>query len=326
MMKGFAAGLWVFAESAEKFGSYVGTNPVRKQIEMAASVPGLKGVELISPLHIDLKNARDVKGWLDDAGLEPVSVNPYVWTEPTWKYGAFTSPDPTVRQQAIDRGKEAVEIGHIIGARRMCLWPGEDGWDYHFQADYRRLWELEAEGVRQIALHDPETRIGVEYKLHEPRTHMLISNAAKAALLGEELGLPNVGGYLDFGHALMAREVAAESVVVLARRNRLMGVHVNDNYGLGDDDIVVGSVHFWEMVEFLLTLDEVGYDGWLTLDLVPKREEVVAACAHSIHALQVYLGLIKHLDRAALRAAQADMDALKVQRLIHDMLGQGVPA
>lgn len=80
------------------------------------------------------------------------------------------------------------------------------------------------------------------------------------------------------------------------------------------------------MVEFLLTLDEVGYDGWLTLDLVPQREEVVAACAHSIHALQVYLGLIKHLDRAALRAAQADMDALKVQRLIHDMLGQGVPA
>ncbi|MBK8025824.1 MAG: TIM barrel protein [Chloroflexi bacterium] len=316
----YSSGLWVFAQSAEKFGGYTSTNPVLDQIKMAASVPGLKGLELISPLHVTRENAHEVKGWLQDCDLQPVSVNPYVWTEPTWIQGAFTSPDPKVRQQAIDRGKEAIEIGHILGTRQMCLWPGEDGWDYHFQSDYRRLWELEADGVRQLAEFDPETRIGVEYKLHEPRTHMLVSSAAKAALLGCTLGLPNVGGYLDFGHALMAREQPAESVVLLTRLDRLVGVHVNDNYGMGDDDIVVGSVHLWEMVEFLLTLDEVGYSGWLTLDLVPKREPVVEACSQSIRALETYARLIGRLDRAALREAQDGRDALAVQRLIHSAL------
>ena len=212
-----------------------------------------------------------------------------------WKRGAFTSRS-AVRQQAIDRGKEAIEIGHILGTRRMCLWPGEDGWDYHFQADYRALWDREADGVRQLAEFDPETRIGVEYKHHEPRTHMLIGSAAKAALLGCELGLPNVGGYLDFGHALVAKENPSESVVLLSRLDRLVGVHVNDNYGQGDDDIMVGSVHPWETVEFLLTLDEVGYDGWLTLDLVPTREDVVAACA-TASALDAYQSLVHNLDR-----------------------------
>lgn len=319
-MPKYSAGLWVFAQSAEKFGGYTGTHPVREQIKLAASVPGLTGLELISPLHVDLENVREVKGWLDEAGLKPVSVNPYLWTEPVWKRGAFTSPDPTVRRKAIDTAKRAVEIGHALGTRRMCLWPGEDGFDYYFQSDYRRLWDYESEAVRELAQFDPETRIGIEYKLHEPRTHMLVSSAAKAALVGCSLGLPNVGAYLDFGHALMSKEAPAESVVLLSRLNRLVGVHVNDNYGMGDDDIVVGSVHFWAMVEFLLTLQEVGYDDWLTLDLVPTREDVVAACTQSVDALNIYHNLIAKLDKAALHMAQQEMDAVETQRLIHQML------
>ncbi len=316
----YSAGLWVFAQSAEKFGNYTGTRSVREQIKAAASVPGLKGLELIAPLHVTVDNAKEVEGWLEEANLEPMSVNPYLWTEDTWKRGAFTSPDPAVRRQAIDTGKRAIEIGHELGTHRMCLWPGEDGWDYHFQSDYWRLWDFEAEAVRELAEFDPKTFIGVEYKLHEPRTHMLVSTAAKAALLGCSLGLPNVGAYLDFGHAIMSKENPAESVALLSRLNRLVGVHVNDNYGLGDDDIMVGSVHFWAMVEFLLTLDEVGYHDWLTLDLVPTREEVVNACTQSISALNTYQTLIAKLDREALRKAQQEMDAVETQRLIHKML------
>jgi xylose isomerase len=293
---------------------------VKEQIKLAASVPGLKGLELIAPLHVSVENVQEVKGWLEDLGLTPVSVNPYLWTEEIWQRGAFTSPDSEVRRKAIDTGKRAIEVGHALGTRKMCLWPGEDGWDYHFQSDYRSLWDFEAEAVRQLAEFDPETRIGVEYKLHEPRTHMLVSTAAKAALLGCSLGLPNVGAYLDFGHAVMSKENPAESVVLLSRLNRLVGVHVNDNYGAGDDDIMVGSVHFWDMIEFLLTLDEVGYDGWLTLDLVPIRENVVDACAQSINSLHVYQSLIEKLDRAALRKAQQEMNAVETHRMVHQML------
>ena len=73
-------------------------------------------------------------------------------------------------------------LGMFWGTRKMCLWPGEDGWDYHFQASHSLLWEWTAEAVREIAEYDPETQIGLEYKHHEPRTHMLVSNAAKTAL------------------------------------------------------------------------------------------------------------------------------------------------
>lgn len=316
----FATGLWVFAQSEEKFGGYTRGLSVQEQIAAAASVPGIEGLELIAPTHVTLENAKEVKTWLEDAGLTAVAVNPYLWTEPQWRQGALTSPDPKVRRQAIDTAKCAIDIGHILGSTKMDLWPGEDGFDYHFQADYRQLWDWTAEGIREIAEYDPGTRIGIEYKTIEPRMHQLVSSAAKTALLGYELGLANVGGYLDFGHALISKETPAEAVALLSRHHRLFGVHVNDNYGTGDDDIMVGSVHVWAMLEFLLALEDADYDGWISLDIVPRRESPVAASIRSIEALKNFQRLLTRLDRAALRAAQAELDAVETQRLAQQML------
>ncbi len=316
----YSAGLWVFAQSVEKHGGYDSAVSVREQIRLAASVPGLKGLELIAPAHVSKENLKNVKGWLEESDLQPVAVNPYVWTEEIWQRGAFTSPDPKVRRAAIDTAKLAIDIGHELGTRKMCLWPGEDGWDYHFQVDYRQLWDWTAEGLREIAEYDPETFIGYEYKHNEPRTHSLVSNAAKAALLGYELGLANIGAYLDFGHALMSRENPAETVVMLSRLKRLVGVHVNDTYGTGDDDLAVGAVHLWSMVEFLLALEQVNYDGWLSLDLVPKRERAVDACTRSIKNLKNYRKMVSKMDRKLLSAAQAEQDALKAQDVVQDLL------
>jgi L-rhamnose isomerase len=311
-----SAGLWIFAESEEKFGSYNQARTVREQIKAAATVPGLKGLELIAPTHVSLENAKEVKLQLEDAGLQTVAVNPYLWTEPEWKYGALTAPD-----EAVDTAKRAIEIGHILGSRKMCLWPGEDGWDYLFQVDYRQMWDRMADCVREIAAYDPDTFIGIEYKMGEPRKCQLISTAAKAALLGYELGVPNVGGYLDYGHALIARENPAESVALLARAGRLVGVHINDNYGLEDDDMMVGSIHFWTTVEFLLALDKYGYDGWISLDIVPRRESAVSACRQSIISLQNMIKVMARIDLEALANAQASMDAVESQRIIQSLIG-----
>lgn len=322
MERKFSSGLWVFANSIDKYGGYTESLSVKDQIKAASSVKGLKGVELIAPLHVNLDTVAEVRAMLEDADLEVVAVNPYLWTEPIWQRGALTSPDPKVRQAAVSTGKRAVDIARLFGAKKMCLWPGEDGWDYHFQADYSFLWEATADGVRQIAEYGDDIQIGIEFKMKEPRTHMLVGTAAKAALLGVELGLPNVGAYLDFGHALMANENPAETVSLLARHNRLVGVHVNDNYGAGDDDVIVGSVHFWAILEFLYALECVGYDDWISLDIVPTRENIVEACQQSITNLNNYYRLLEKLDRQALQKAQSEMDAIQAQAIVQAMLIQ----
>jgi hypothetical protein len=74
------------------------------------------------------------------------------------------------------------------------------------------------------------------------------------------------------------------------------------------------------MLEFLLALQQVEYDGWVSLDIVPQRESAVAACTQSIITLRNFLQLLARLDLAALRQAQAEMDAVETQRIVQQMI------
>lgn len=76
------------------------------------------------------------------------------------------------------------------------------------------------------------------------------------------------------------------------------------------------------MVEFLLELERSGYPGWVTLDLVPKREDAVAACTRSIKNLTHYLKFVERIDIGALKAAQSEMDAMESQRLVQDVFAR----
>ena len=90
--------------------------------------------------------------------------------------------------------------------------------------------------------------------------YLTVGNAAKALYLALQCG-ENVGVTLDFGHALMSREKPGESVALLKCHGRLFNVHFNDAYGEWDDDLIVGSVHIAESLEFLYYLDVTEYEG-----------------------------------------------------------------
>lgn len=60
-----------------------------------------------------------------------------------------------------------------------------------------------------------------------------------------------------------AYENPAETVALLKRYgDKLFHVHMNDNYRYWDDDMIVGSVHTIETLEFFYWLQRTGYDGW----------------------------------------------------------------
>ena len=72
---------------------------------------------------------------------------------------------------------------------------------------------------------------------------------------------------MDIGHAFVAYENAADAVALFKQNgDKLIHVHMNDNYRLWDDDMMVGSVHFIEYLEFFYRLKRRGYDGWLSVD------------------------------------------------------------
>ena len=115
-----------------------------------------------------------------------------------------------------------------------------------------------------------------------------MARASDTLLVTKEIGLPNVGVTIDTGHALVAGENVAESVVILQEYGKkLFHMHFNDNYGSWDDDMIVGSVHFPMFIETMYYLKETGYNRWLSMDQYPYREDGQGALRESIRFLQM---------------------------------------
>jgi xylose isomerase len=221
--------------------------------------------------------------------------------------------------------RKSTDVARTLGAGYVKLWPGQDGFDYPFQADYRQLWDLSVTGVRAVATADPSMRFAIEYKAKEPRTHMFFSSAERTLLCIEDMGVDNVGIVMDLGHSLYGRETPAEAVQIIAQRGKLYGVDLNDNWREWDDDLTVGSVHVIETLEFIDALLSMEWKGLWQLDQFPFREDPIEAARLSISTIRGMIRLLQRVNMDDLRTAQQRQDALAAQRVIQAaLLGEGV--
>ncbi len=268
--------------------------PKEEMIRRASHIEGVTGIELVGSWDITPENATHMAAVLAENGLAPVSIIPDLFSQKRWALGSFAAKDAAVRAAAIEATLEAAETAVLIGCPMLNVWPGQDGYDYSLQADFRQERRWFTEGIREVASRFPDIRFALEYKPKEPRTHSYLARAADSLLIAEDTGLDNVGVCIDVGHALYAYENVAESIVILQERgNRLFHMHFNDNYRYWDDDMIVGSVHLVEYIEMLFWLRETGYDGWYSMDQYPYREDGAGAIDASVQFLR---GLEKLLD------------------------------
>jgi L-rhamnose isomerase len=318
----YAAGLWVYADTVDRFapGGYKGERTLADMIRMAGETKGLQGIEC-HQIDFDSMSVDEYKKMTGDLGLVTTNVNTNVWSDPKFALNAFAHRDPKLRGEAIGEGKKSVDLARKLGSPCVGLWLGSDGHDYCFQIDYGEQWDLLVDAIAQVAEYaKPDTRVAIEYKLKEPRMHMTIGTVGKALMICDELGMDHVGVAVDFGHALMAKETPGETVAILHRKKKLFNVHFNDAYREWDDDMIAGSVHFWETLEFLYYCKKTGYDGWFGLDMFPFREDSVRAAELSIENVKAMWEMLDRIDMPALKAAQSAQDAPAAHQAVRQVV------
>jgi xylose isomerase len=323
----FGAGLWLFGQFVDRYATDAYGPPVStvEAIERAGAVGDLDVLDINYPFSDPDMTVEDIQGALDSAGLRAATITPHIYTR-EFVAGAFTNPDPAVRRRALALCEEGVDVAKRLGAPTVKLWPGQDGFDYPFQADYRQLWKLALDGVRTVAEMDDAIRVAIEYKAKEPRTHLSFSTAARTLLGIEALGRDDVGIVMDLGHSLFAKEAPADALSLVHEHGRLYTIEVNDNWREWDDDLTVGSIHLIETLEFFLEVRKIGWQEPILLDQFPFREDPVEAARTSIHAIRAIDRALDRLDMDALRDAQERQDALAAQRLLTDLLFGDVTA
>ena len=315
----YASRLNSFATRPELFWPGRNTKPdTLDLIDRAATVKGLAAVDLNFPDQAAGVLATDLRTRLSDRGLTLNGFAMRYGSDPAFKSGAFTNADKDTRQRAIDITKRGVDAVREAGGDMLTLWLGQDGVDHPFQADYGRLWELEVDGIARIAGHDPKCQIAIEYKPNEPRAISLLSDISSTLLAIMEAGAPNLGVTLDFAHVLQADESPALAAALIARKSKLLGLHLNDGYGKRDDGLMVGAVHTVQTIELLRQLQRGGFKGPIYFDTFPDTAglDPVAECGANIATVEAMLEVIERLPEAELAAALARQDAVAAHRII----------
>ena len=111
-------------------------------IKRASAVNGLTHVDLNFPDH-SKPSLKEISKFTNECGLTINGLAMRYYTNPAFKLGAFTNPNKKVRKEAIDLTKKAIDGLNDIGVNLLTIWLGQDGFDYGFQVDYKKVDVLE---------------------------------------------------------------------------------------------------------------------------------------------------------------------------------------
>ena len=153
-------------------------------------------------------NTGAVREALDAHGILLNGLAMRYYGDASLAIGAFTNPDPSVRRASIDLTRQGIDCASELGASQMTLWMGQDGFDYAFQTEYRRAWDETIAAMDEVAAHNPDIDIAIEYKPNEPRAYSLMPDIGTTLLATKEIGRENVGVTLDFATRSLCRRDA----------------------------------------------------------------------------------------------------------------------
>lgn len=318
----YSVGIWAFGSCSDRFceSGYHEAKTFKEKVECASKVKGLHGIEIHYNGDFTRENAAETRKIIQDSGLRVSAINCETFGNRMFAKGALTATDPAVRQKAVDIVKEAGEMSEYFGTSLVNVWPGADGFDYSFQIDFIKEYELLMDSIKQFVEANPSIKYSLEYKLREPRMRSTIGTACKALAVTNEIQKENLGVTLDFGHSIAAKESPAESAALLSRYNKLFHVHLNDNTRDWDDDLITATYHLWETLEFLYYLKKCNYSGWIGFDMSPWREDQIKAVEHSIEVVEKMFTYVDEIDGEELNTALKNTNALDSHRILWNKL------
>jgi sugar phosphate isomerase/epimerase len=256
----------------------------------AVARAGFTGVEVFATRsHVDYHDrgrVHEVRRWLDDLGLQAVSVHGPIcesFAGGVWgRAYSIASTDAGRREEGIAEGRAALEAARVLGAPLLVLHLGVPvgqpipPGDNDIRAARRSLEALVA------SARDSGVKLAVELM-----PNALSTAGALADLFDGDLDLGETGTCLDLGHAHLAGAIDA---AIDRLSGTILTTHVHDNNGREDAHLVPyqGTI---DWPASLASLWKVGYRGRLVFEVADRgaAADVLARVVGARERLQAIL-------------------------------------
>ncbi|MCY3772204.1 MAG: sugar phosphate isomerase/epimerase [Gemmatimonadetes bacterium] len=229
----------------------------------------LTGIAQAGPRHIDHRpfdfRSAESRRLISDLGLTPACMATGFGMP---EGAALDAADNGTRSAAIEHTRRALEYAHETGIGRAYLLPGEEGGEE----------SLKRYGESVAGLADAAPGYGIKLCIeHFPGKALATVQDTLDYI--EKLSHDNLYLLFDIGHAQISKEDPAGAVAKAG--DRLGYFHLDDNDGVSDlhwalcDGVLTEDV----LKTTLATLNDIGYDGPVSLEMNPGLPDPLAAIA-----------------------------------------------
>lgn len=254
-----------------------------------ARAAGFQGIELSYELDggsigpaASIQDMRAIVRAAEGVGIEIVSL-----ASPVGFTHNMISDDPAVRMRCRDLTARSLELAQALGTDAVLVVPGFVGPSMagppavqDYDVAYRHALE-ELSALATVA-----ERCGVAICVENVWNRFLDSPIEMRSLI-DAVGSPSVQAYLDVGNVL---RTGYPEHWIRALGPRIKRVHFKDfrmaaGTGEGFVDLLTGDVNYPVVMS---ALGEVGYNGWCTAELPPRRywpETTIDAASRAMDAI-----------------------------------------
>ena len=236
---------------------------------------GYRGVEVMAdvphawPAYLLPAQKQAIRDALAENNLAVANVNAFMMhavDDPRQKYWhpSWIEPDPHYRRIRAEHTKRALTLAKEIGATCVTTEPGGplDG------RPWGECLDLFVEMLKPVVDHAEKEGV---HLLIEPEPDLLLETADQYLEFAGRLTSPFLGLNFDIGHFFCVKDDPAATVHKL--KAHIRHVHL--------EDIAATRVHHHlipgeGVIDFggtLKALQEVGYDGWVTVELYTCHED-----------------------------------------------------
>ena len=292
------------------------------------------------------KTLKAIKEKLDAAELKVAMITCSLHTNPLFRNGGLTNPNPEIRLLAARKVMRTVRIGNYLGAEYMTYWVARDGFECQFSVPWERNFHYLIEGLnlaeRYIKEQNGTIRHGsIEPKPNEPRGEMYIPTTGHALGIIAMLNDPGFWGVNPevLQHEGMTNLSAEVAVAMAVHAQKMFFLHVgNQKPGQFDNDLpmLTGMDGLKEMVAVLWLLDRMNWPGHVEFDNHILRTDTAPGKDNSTRIRMDFIRLNVENFRMAEKKARdlgADPELAKMMSALWDKepgiaktLAQGDPA
>jgi sugar phosphate isomerase/epimerase len=253
---------------------------------------GYHGVEIMAdvphawPACLLEEQKAAIRQSLAEHRLEISNINAFMMnaiSDPRQRYWhpSWIEPDRHYRQIRIEHTRRALTLARELGS--LCI-TTEPGGPVDPDVSWSAALDLFVEGLKPVLEHAEAQGVLL---LIEPEPGLLIENANQFLELMDRVDSPAIGLNFDIGHFYCVGDEPAATIRRLAPYIRHF--HLEDIAATRVHHHLVPGEGAIEFAEVFRAIREVGYDGWVTIELYPYVDDPDSAARTALKRVRAIL-------------------------------------